>query len=100
MTVERTPRELLQRILNGIPVRKQNRLDVRSLDDGTEHDIPVRKHIQMDEGDLDNSTELCVCCRADTGVRKSTPVDIRKHYVHGIGQVCVACFVAINSGDL
>ncbi len=38
-----------------------------------------------------NGYELCVLCGEVTDVRYETPVDIRKNYVQGCGQLCNAC---------
>ena len=36
-------------------------------------------------------TELCVCCRRDTGVPVSMPIEFRSNYVAGNGQYCPSC---------
>lgn len=36
-------------------------------------------------------TDLCVGCRADTGIPTDTPIDDRTKYVEGSGQCCAAC---------
>lgn len=39
-----------------------------------------------------SGTDLCVRCRADTGIPTDTHVDARQHYVDGMGQHCKDCF--------
>lgn len=36
-------------------------------------------------------TDLCVGCRADTGIPTDTPVEDRSKYVDGSGQYCASC---------
>lgn len=38
-----------------------------------------------------HKTELCVCCRRDTGVPVSMPIEYRRNYVAGNGQYCPSC---------
>jgi hypothetical protein len=35
--------------------------------------------------------DLCVICNNNSGVRTYCPVDQRKHYVEGCGQLCPDC---------
>ena len=35
--------------------------------------------------------DLCVICKEHTGVRTDYPVEQRKHYVEGCGQLCEDC---------
>jgi len=35
--------------------------------------------------------EICVLCYEPTNVDATTPVDLRKGYVHGAGQLCKKC---------
>lgn len=35
--------------------------------------------------------ELCIICGAKTPYRFSTPIDERKYYVPGLGQICERC---------
>jgi len=46
-----------------------------------------------------NKTEKCVSCGADTDVPVDQHIDLRKHYVEGAGQLCVACFNRIYGTD-
>jgi hypothetical protein len=39
-----------------------------------------------------HGTDLCVGCRADTGVPSHQHVSERRHYVEGVGQYCRHCF--------
>lgn len=36
----------------------------------------------------EHGTDLCVICKADTGIPTGTHVSRRTHYVEGIGQLC------------
>jgi hypothetical protein len=38
------------------------------------------------------ATERCAQCHTDTGVPINRPIDMRRHYVPGIGQYCRNCF--------
>ncbi len=35
--------------------------------------------------------EICIGCGLTTDVLISTPVDSRKNYIHGCGQLCESC---------
>ena len=37
-------------------------------------------------------TEKCVFCGMETNLPVSTPIDIRKNYVEGAGQLCPGCY--------
>lgn len=39
-----------------------------------------------------SETERCVCCGCDTGILKTEPIDLRRYYVLGCGQLCVKCY--------
>jgi len=39
--------------------------------------------------------EKCIACHKKTEYFKSTPIDQRKYYVKGCGQLCEDCFDAI-----
>ncbi|MEK7076048.1 MAG: hypothetical protein AAB941_00070 [Patescibacteria group bacterium] len=41
--------------------------------------------------------DLCVSCKNNTGVRMDCPVDQRKHYVDGCGQLCADCWNKTDS---
>lgn len=43
------------------------------------------------EKDKESLTDLCVRCGIDTGIPKDTPVDGRRFYVEGAGQLCGPC---------
>ena len=36
--------------------------------------------------------EVCAICHKPTDIRKDTPIDVREHYVYGVGQLCIRCF--------
>lgn len=40
--------------------------------------------------------ERCVSCFADTGIPKDMPIEKRKHYVVGCGQLCPDCYAKIK----
>lgn len=42
-------------------------------------------------------TEKCVCCGRDTGISLSMPVELRKFFVDGCGQLCESCYMALNT---
>ena len=37
-------------------------------------------------------TDLCVLCHGNTGVPTRTPVQSRRYYVEGAGQLCAQCY--------
>ena len=44
-----------------------------------------------------NLYEKCVLCDAVTDVKLNHPVDARKYYVVGIGQLCQRCYMQIKA---
>ena len=36
--------------------------------------------------------DLCVSCKADTGVRTDHSIELRMYYVEGFGQLCEKCW--------
>ncbi|MEE1239252.1 MAG: hypothetical protein UHO61_04950 [Acutalibacteraceae bacterium] len=44
----------------------------------------------------EDPNERCVSCFADTGIPKDMPVEKRKHYVIGCGQLCPDCYAKIK----
>lgn len=48
------------------------------------------------------SNDICVICGNDTGVAQDTPIQDRKRYVSGSGQLCRECYYDLylkpNSG--
>lgn len=44
----------------------------------------------------EDPNERCVSCFADTGIPKDMPVEKRKHYVIGCGQLCPECYAKIK----
>ncbi len=50
--------------------------------------IKERKKEEMVEKE---EKEKCVLCGAETEYFRSTPIDKRKHYVEGSGQLCEDC---------
>ena len=55
-----------------------------------------RKHTRAPE--TDSSYERCVLCGAETGIRKDTPVSLRRGYVEGGGQLCPGCWRRLCGG--
>lgn len=43
--------------------------------------------------------ERCVLCGNETGVARSTPVDLRPDYVEGAGQLCHACAIRLGNEE-
>lgn len=43
-----------------------------------------------------SKTEKCVLCGTDTEIEVSTPIDIRKHYICGAGQLCEICYAKVH----
>lgn len=44
----------------------------------------------------ESPNERCVACFADTGIPKDMPIEKRKHYVVGCGQLCSDCYAKIK----
>lgn len=44
----------------------------------------------------EDPNERCVSCFADTGIPKDMPIEKRKHYVIGCGQLCPECYAKIK----
>ncbi len=42
--------------------------------------------------------ELCVSCWKPTGYYKDTPIDQRRNYLEGAGQLCEECAEGLNKG--
>ncbi len=49
------------------------------------------------------NTEKCILCGNDTEIPVSAPIDYRKYYIQGCGQLCKDCYhtlkLASNSGN-
>ena len=41
--------------------------------------------------------DLCVLCKANTGVRTDCPIEQRTYYVEGCGQLCEECWLKTDS---
>ena len=39
--------------------------------------------------------EVCVICHGATNVAKDLPIEMRAHYVSGVGQLCPECYSAL-----
>ena len=46
-----------------------------------------------------HNKELCVVCKKETDYDFSTPVEQRKYYVEGCGQLCEECYADLNKED-
>ena len=55
-----------------------------------------KEHIQID---LMCEYEKCVLCNEVTDFKRRLPVDARKYYINGIGQLCRQCYVKLNESD-
>lgn len=42
-----------------------------------------------------DGNDKCVCCGRDSGVAHNTPIDKRKYYISGSGQLCCNCYYAL-----
>lgn len=43
--------------------------------------------------------EECVLCGCDTGVAETVPVQDRKYYIYGCGQLCENCYLSLGQED-
>lgn len=51
-----------------------------------------KKIIQKTNASLNKEFEECVLCHKITAVRIGTIIEMREHYVKGVGQLCVKCY--------
>lgn len=49
------------------------------------------------EDSISLETERCILCGYDTGVLTNLPVDAKKYYIQGVGQLCEECYLKVNS---
>lgn len=49
---------------------------------------------------LENEFEKCVVCGKQTEYLRSTPINLRKCYVVGVGQVCQACYNELKKSEI
>jgi len=49
--------------------------------------------LRYNEQTADDEYEICIICHCETDIKKSTPVDQRKYYVQGFGQLCKKCYL-------
>ena len=47
-----------------------------------------------------SKTEKCILCGDDTGVMVELPVDARKYYINGVGQLCEECYRKLTMSSL
>ena len=40
----------------------------------------------------DDSYEICISCKSQTDILRSTNIDHRYGYVVGLGQLCISCY--------
>lgn len=52
----------------------------------------MKKMYQTVEVELNARMETCVLCGLETTVPYLQPVELRKYFVHGCGQLCSACY--------
>lgn len=52
------------------------------------------------KADQDNDEiEKCVCCGKDTAYTFSIPIQERRYYVSGCGQLCEQCYSSVKSPE-
>lgn len=44
-----------------------------------------------------DNLETCVVCKKETKVNRNTPVDLRFHYIDGVGELCADCHYSIRN---
>lgn len=49
--------------------------------------------LRYNEQTADNEYEICIMCHCETDIKKNTPVDQRKYYIEGFGQLCKKCYL-------
>ena len=60
--------------------------------------MKINKYIEV-EVPNEEEYETCVVCHKLTKVKKNTDIDIRSHYVEGVGQLCKRCFKELYQKD-
>ena len=58
-----------------------------------------KEHIQISFSKATDKYETCVLCGDITDVKQRMPIDARRYYIDGIGQLCRQCFLKINEPD-
>ena len=53
---------------------------------------PAESAIKSDKKPKDKAFESCVLCHRRTDVPRGTPIEKRRHYIEGAGQLCGACW--------
>lgn len=59
-----------------------------------------RKNGIKDGGKDSQDMEYCVLCRKVTDIPRNIPVDERKYYIQGAGQLCRACYHKVYDSEL
>lgn len=63
--------------------------------------IGKKKKEEADEGCQKNAVRLekdkCVLCGEETDVSTTLSADARSYYIHGVGQLCEACYSKVNA---
>ncbi|WP_295084272.1 hypothetical protein [Ruminococcus sp.] len=58
------------------------------------------KHMEINVKHSTNEFEKCVLCETITDVKINCPVDARKYYEIGIGQLCRKCYLQVKGVGL
>ena len=54
---------------------------------------------RIQKAQSDKLYEYCTVCWAKTDIRKNTPVELRRCYVNGVGQLCPTCYLELYGKD-
>ena len=58
------------------------------------------KHTEINVKHSTNAFEKCVLCGTVTNVKINCPVDARKYYEIGIGQLCRKCYLQVKGNGM
>ena len=59
-----------------------------------------KEHIQISFTKTSDNYETCVLCGDITEVKQRMPIDARKYYIDGIGQLCSKCYLDLNESNM
>lgn len=68
----------------------ENLIDLKEEKDNDEDEY--EKYLKLKEK-YEKETEKCVICGCPTDEYKITHIDLRNHYVEGVGQLCKRCYL-------
>ena len=52
----------------------------------------LKNNFKSSTVEVDDNYEVCIGCKSQTDVLRSTNIDHRYGYVIGLGQLCISCY--------